>query len=235
MRRRDLVAWGLLAASLSAARGEQAARAPIEWARLLLKQVPPQSTSYEHGPGRVHWQGDAEPVESHTDCSGLVNAVLARSFGWSPQVFQRRFGRKRPVASTYFDAIEARRGFDRIERIQDVREGDFIAIRYPDGSPDSGHIMIVDAPAVPDMRSGAAAARMWAVRVIDSSRSGHGPADTRATGPHRFREGIGSGELRIGTGVDGAVQGYAWSTIARSTFYRAAERPVAIGRLLASG
>jgi hypothetical protein len=76
---------------------------------------------------------------------------------------------------------------------------------------------------------------MWTVRVIDSSRSGHGPGDTRATGPHRFREGIGSGDLRIRAGADGSVLGYAWSTIARSTFYPAAERPIAIGRLRTAG
>lgn len=229
LRRRDLTAAAvLLAAGLPPARAQASRREPIDWARLLLEQVPAQSTSYVHGPGHVQWQEGGAAPQSHTDCSGLVNAMLVRSRGWTQDDLQKRVGRKRPVASTYFDAIQNQKTFERVPRVQDIRPGDLIVVRYEDGSPDTGHIMLVDAPAVPD----ATVAKSWRVRVIDSSRSGHGPGDTRETGPHRFRQGLGSGDLRLYAGDDGAITAYAWSTIAKSKVFPATERPIVVGRLM---
>jgi hypothetical protein len=233
MRRRELAVALLLAPAFVRAQPEAPNR-PIDWARLLLRQVSPDATSYVHGPDHVRWSSDPAQAQSHTDCSGLVNAMLSQANGWTPQDLQRHVGRRRPGASTYFDAIQARRGFERVDRVQDIREGDFIAVRYEDGSADSGHIMIVESPPLHAHSQSMPGLTAWDVRVIDSSRSGHGPDDTRAIGPRRFREGLGMGDLRLYAAGDGTPAGYCWSPLPRSAFFPVAERPIAIGRLRVS-
>ncbi|MFT4161735.1 hypothetical protein, partial [Shinella sp.] len=87
-------------------------------------------------------------------------------------------------------------------------------------------------PADADVPAGATA---WAVAVIDSSESGHGPQDTRykrgADG--RDHPGLGGGVLRLYTDADGRVTGFSWSTRPISRFIPPQQEHVVLGRLVA--
>jgi hypothetical protein len=63
------------------------------------------------------------------------------------------------------------------------------------------------------------------VDVIDSSHSGHGPADARN---RDHRSGLGEGSLILLTDPDGRPTGYRWSLSQRSKAYRT---QVALGHL----
>ena len=55
-------------------------------------------------------------------------------------------GKRRPLAASFYDAIAAGRGFQRLAAITDVQPGDVIAFKYPPGShegDDTGHVMLV--------------------------------------------------------------------------------------------
>jgi hypothetical protein len=70
----------------------------------------------------------------------------------------------------------------------------------------------------------------WPVTVIDESKSGHGPTDTRRNPDKTFRGGLGKGVFRIYARPNGELAGYAWSTFANSKFYGEGNRGIAIGR-----
>jgi len=73
----------------------------------------------------------------------------------------------------------------------------------------------------------------WQVPVIDSSMSGHGPADSRhAQGENgQDHEGLGKGVLCIYTDKDKRVTGFSWSSAAKSQFKAPDDEHVVIGRL----
>ena len=110
--------------------GFQAARkSPLEWAELLVENVQPENTDYQHKKGTVKWEGidGARGYESHTDCSGLLNALLEHSYGLKATDFEQWLGVRRPLAITYHDAIESKNRFIPIDRISDI---EVLAGRY---------------------------------------------------------------------------------------------------------
>ena len=66
--------------------------------------------------------------------------------------------------------------------------------------------------------------------MIDESKSGHGPNDTRRGPDGKFRGGLGRGVVRLYTRADGTLAGYAWSTFGNSKFHGDHERGLAVGR-----
>jgi hypothetical protein len=222
-----------------AAGAAAAADAPahLAAARDLVARVDLAHTTYEHGQGTVSWAGTPS---SYTDCSGFVDHLLMHSYGYGADDFKRWFGSRRPSAKRYYDAIVDQQGFARLERVGDLRPGDFIAVKYLTRSDNTGHIMLVDQ-APERAGRGKGVTRMpdpsgdaWLVPVIDSSESGHGPTDTRhkrgADG--RDHDGLGQGVLRLYADAQGRVTGFTWSTAANSAFRGPAEEPVALGRLV---
>ena len=203
---------------------------------LLLENVQPRDTSYRHKNGVVRWKGSdgATSWESHTDCSGLVDALLAHSYGFGKADLKKWFDKDRPQAEDYHDAIEARRGFTLIKHLTDARPGDLLAVKYPPGGENTGHLMIVAGPPQPMKEGGKPEVEgtgQWEVPVIDSSRSGHGKTDTRHLDKGKYREGLGQGVLRIYTHKSGDVAGYTWSTWAESEYYDQKTRHLVIGRI----
>jgi hypothetical protein len=220
--------------------GRPAACPHLDWAMRLVEEVRREDTSYRHRNSAVHWRGvgGAEMSDSHTDCSGLVNALLRRSYGLTGRSFQQWLGTRRPQAITYHDAIVAGDRFTRIRRLADVRPGDIIAIRYDLDDPDNvarntGHILLVVEK--PRMRAASAprvaGTTQWEVVVIDQSSSGHGASDTRRKPGGGFASGLGKGVLRVYTDRAGNVAGYTWSTSRRSRYYDQDERHLVLGRL----
>ena len=161
----------------------------------------------------------------HWDCSLMVEWVLERA---APRSVRHLDALSRPLAVHFVQAIERaptrgyRRGWQRIERIQDVRPGDVFAWRRPDGFPsrNTGHVgFVLGAPrAVPG------APGMFAVRVADATASLH-QDDTR---PWPGDGGFGIGTLAFLTDAEGRGTHYGWAGT-RSQAY--VVTPILFGRV----
>jgi hypothetical protein len=220
--------------SVSAQR--KSGKTPLEWAQLLVSEIQPENTSYQHKQGFIRWKGEdgAREYESRTDCSGLLNHLLERSYGLTADDFENWLGKRRPLAVEYFEAISQQQKFRRITNIADVRPGDIIAVRYPPGTNDNtGHIMLIAETPVSRRASKPVinGTEQWEVTIIDSSESGHGKTDTRHRPDGTFGDGVGQGILRLYTRSGGEIVGYSWSTLGVSDYYDQDTRQLVIGRL----
>ncbi len=142
----------------------------------------------------------------HFDCSGMVSWMLDRV---APTALAS-IGRERPVAASYVRVIEkaptdkARRGWQRIADIDDVRPGDLFAWRRPASWPkggNTGHVGIVLAKPepVPEL------ADAYVVRILDSTRWAH-QYDSR----DEDETGFGTGTILVMTDGAGKGIGYGW-------------------------
>jgi len=173
-----------------------------------------------------HYEHRTHVVESDGrfdyDCSGFVGYALSRAAPAALHVVIEAT-RARPLAR-HFEAFFAspRAPWTRVERAAELVPGDVIAWLEPPAkhSRNTGHVMIVDRAARPGRQPGEVY-----VAVIDSSRSGHGPADARN---RDHRGGLGAGELVLLVDRDGRPTGYRWSRSRRSLAYRT---EVALGHL----
>jgi cell wall-associated NlpC family hydrolase len=142
----------------------------------------------------------------HFDCSGMINWMLERV---APTALAK-VGRERPVASSYVRVIEnaptdrAKRGWQRIADIEDVRPGDLFAWRRPASWPkggNTGHVGIVLAKPepVPELVDA------YVVRILDSTRWAH-QYDSRS----EDETGFGTGTILVMTDGAGKGIGYGW-------------------------
>ena len=225
----------LLAAELCAAATCRAVEQPKHLAAAidLLGRLDLQNTTYRHGDPQVTWQG---VCQSHTDCSGFLDALLMHCYGYTRDDFKQWFDSHQPSARRYHDAIVHERGFREIRLLADVLPGDVLAVKYSNRTDSTGHIMLVSerprriAPQEPVV----AATEQWEVPVIDSSHSGHGPTDTRyRRGSNgKDHDGLGSGVFRIYTDPQGHVAGFSWSVSKASKFVAPDDEHLVIGRLI---
>ena len=207
--------------------------------RVLTSQVTPENTSYEHGVIDVEWKGyqNAKKAVCHTDCSGLIDALLTHSYKLNRGDFRRWFGKERPLAKDYFRAIIYQNNFLRMNKINQVKEGDLLAIRFLPGAKnkddDTGHLAIVDelpkqidniAPIVKNTQQ-------WVITVIDCAHEPHGVKDSRYLGEKKYYDGLGRGSMRLYTDESGHIVGYTWSTRKATKYFPVTQHPVAIGRL----
>jgi hypothetical protein len=229
-----VLGWTACLLTPTAGLAQEKAPRHLEEAREFIQHLSLERTEYRHRDTVVRWKGTdgAKYHEARTDCSGFLDALLAHAYGLTRADFKKWTGRARPLAATYYGLIEQGKGFTRVAKVADVLPGDIITIRYPAGSDDTGHIMLV--AGVPRARTASAPVKagttQWTVRVIDSSKSGHGKTDTRYLGDGEFAGGVGEGVFRLYTDPGGQIIGYAWSTVARSKYRSQAERPLLIGR-----
>ena len=204
-------------------------------AETLVQHIKPSNNSYEHRGCFIKWKGvdGATRYENQSDCSDFLALLLRHSYGVTSEQLEAWTGRSRPYANNWHDAIAASRGFTKIEKLSAAQAGDVLAIRFPPGSADFGHVMlmcnpaelvIARAPLVPHTQQ-------WNVTVIDSSKSPHGGADTRRNSDGSSVQGVGSGVVRVYTDGDGNVMGYCWSDAVKSKFESQADRNMVIGRL----
>jgi hypothetical protein len=144
-------------------------------------------------------------------------------------------GKPRPTADAYHDAVAAQKGFTRIETVGAVRPGDFLAVKYLARKDNTGHAMLVaERPKRMDAKKPFAGDTVqWAVKVIDSSQSGHGSTDTRhkkgADG--KDHTGLGEGVVRLYANKDGTITAWTWSTLDSSTLQKPDAEPLVVGRL----
>lgn len=201
-------------------------------AHSLLNVVKPEDTSYIHKNNIISWGGDSKAV-CHADCSGLINALLLHSKFFSEEQLNKNMGSNRPLAKHYHDAIIHQRGFKEITKIDEVRPGDIIAIKYPPGSGNSGHVMLIASlplkrnPTEPLVKNSI----QYEIEIIDSSSSGHGASDSRRLDSGKYREGLGKGVYRIFTDEKGLFVGHTWSVYPTSKYYEMTIRNLVIGRI----
>jgi len=234
MRRAVLAALlALPLAGLVPATAQAQADARVAAAERLVAALDLANTDYEHGHGSITWDGT---VASHTDCSGFIDHLLMHVDGYTADDFRRWFGKGRPTADRYHDAIADGHGFVAVRSIDELRSGDLIAIKYLTRHDNTGHVMLVaEAPRrrmpTPPLLDGTT---QWSVAVIDSSESGHGDTDTRhhrgADG--RDHDGLGRGVFRLYGDAHGGVAGFAWSTLKVSRFVAPDDEHVVLGRFV---
>jgi hypothetical protein len=161
--------------------------------------------------------------------------LLSRCYGYDPDAYKRWFDSHRPTARRYHDAIVMQNGFTQITQVSDVRPGDFLAIKYLTQKENTGHIMLVAqspkrmVPQKPLIDE----TYQWDITIIDSSRSGHGPTDTRHKKGKdgKDHDGLGEGIFRLYSAKDGTVAGFTWSTYGNSEFKTPGVEHIVIGRL----
>jgi hypothetical protein len=239
MRRLQLAS--ALAAALGLRPTVQAAQEPaggtatavpprLALARELLASLEPARTGYRHR-SQVRFADGARPSLAWTDCSGLLNALLGRT---DPQALAALVAASpdgRPQAIDYVAAIGRGDAFLRITRVDAIVPGDIVAIAYPPGASDTGHVVLVDAlPEPVDGSPAHSGWTQWALPVIDATASPHGPDDERAGPPPRT--GAGRGVMRLYADAAGRPAGHTWSRSPRSVLHPAAMRPIAVGRPL---
>jgi len=204
-------------------------------AKALVEKVKPENTSYRHKNNEVSWGVKGEAV-CHADCSGFINALLLHTGAFGEKDFKNHLGTERPLARHYYDAIIHQRGFVEITRIHEVKAGDIIAIRYPPGSSNTGHVMLVvnkpdSRTATEPMIKGTV---QYEVQIVDSSTSGHGGNDSRKLADGKFHDGLGTGVFRIYTNEQGVFVGHAWSNYPSSKYQDIKARHIVVGRVAKS-
>ena len=222
----------------SAALAQTATDVPyLQTARQLVRDLRSDALVNEYGsrPTFLRWSHPTR--EARTVCATFVAHLLEHTYGWKSETIQQWLGANGADASEWWEAVVKENGFQRFHKIEDVRPGDLLVIKYNDGSKDTGHIMLVDqtpqriAATAPLARG----TEQYHVEVIDSSASGHGPTDTRHKPDGGFTGGIGKGAVRLYANRDGRIVGYAWSETSKSTFYHSPERELVVGRLTRTG
>lgn len=225
---------GLLCLCLAGGTADEARH--LKDARLLMGDLLPKNTSYRHKDGEVLWKGEngAKANICHTDCSGFINALLEHSYGYTEADLKKWFDSKRPTARRYVEQIKDENGFEEITSLKKLKPGDIIAIKYPPGDKNTGHVMLAASIAKPRdaTKPIVSGTKQWEVTVIDTSMSGHGSTDTRRNDDGESHAGLGRGILRLYTDKSGAVAGYAWSTFGNSDYHDQEERRLRIGRLI---
>ena len=227
----------LLVLGVNAAPAQEEAKtgkiAHLEIARQLVRDLQQDALINTYGSNPTFLRWGTPTREARTVCATFVTRVFERVYHWKKEDMQNWLGANGADASDWYTVIVHENGFRRLRSIRDLRPGDILAIKYNDDSKDTGHVVIVDAEpqrraATPPLEPGT---EQYGLEVIDSSASGHGPADTRHKADGSFTGGIGKGTFRLYTDREGRIVGYAWSETKKSKFYHSPARELAAGRL----
>jgi len=209
-----------------ATRTEASESEHLRQARMLISRLELKNTSYEHQVSEVRFDGE---VQSHTDCSGFMVALLSKSYGLTREDVIHWFTHPRALARDFHEAIKTNRGFTRIEKIAEIEAGDLIAIRYTVRKQgNTGHVLLVSGRPYRLQSKGE-----WGLNVIDSSHTGHGPTDTRYSKGEggKDHDGLGEGVFRLYEDSEGGVRGFSWSTREDSVFRLPNDEHLLVGRL----
>jgi cell wall-associated NlpC family hydrolase len=216
---------------------ERVAPPHLHEAIALVTSLKASQTNYQHGAQLVLWPNGNRPAEARCDCSGFVQALLTRSYGYSPSDYQKWFGVKRPLAAHYHDTIAKENGFALVTHVRAIQPGDILAIKYAALAADksTGHVMLVLEPPKPmaAKKPFIDGTEQWTVSILDSTKSPHGRDDTRMSDNGTKGDGVGRGDLRLYADHRGDIDGYAWSTSTASTFRQRATHSLVVGRLVA--
>lgn len=174
------VVCGVWMASVSA---EESVPKHIQLGRDLVQNVKPENNEYSNENRLVRFPGDtfSSGYTVHTDCTGFVEAMLKRAYGFSP-AFSTKTLKGRFSIIDYVDGIERNESFTRITQVDDLRIGDVVAWKFlkkVTSKRVNGHILQVNGMPKRLDTSRRAGLVQWEVPIIDSSSSPKSPDDTR--------------------------------------------------------
>jgi hypothetical protein len=199
----------------------------LVWAQRLVADLRAEENSYGVRPTVVQWRGVDGALRSHNHsvCSTFISALFQRAYGYGPSERRRWLGQRSPRAVDYYQAIAAGQRFRLVRTLGELAPGDLLASRQLNPTATStGHLML--AAGRPEPVAPCVAGRCaYRLVVIDSSRSGHGPRDTR-----QGRGGVGRGTIQLQADRQGRVQAYRWSEQPGSRWRGALQEPLLIGR-----
>jgi hypothetical protein len=180
------------------------------------------------------------------------------------------------LAAPYYQLIANNRNrFQLITRVTDILPGDILAVKYSESSKSTdyeeafeldenileskdcpkkktstGHVVLVsekpdlirDSQSKPDILE----LKQYSIKVMDSSRSGHGKKDDsrwQKQSGSWVNGGAGEGIMRLYVNEQNEIQGYTWSREPHSTYYsqneyldnnkcRIPAHPLVVGRLI---
>ena len=216
------------------------------WAERLIRDLQPRHNSYGSRPTVLQWQGvnGAATTINRTVCSTFVIRLFRQAYGYSAGEMRDWFGSASPTARQVAQAIRSARRFERITTIKALRRGDLIAIDYQrqpslEVGQDraTGHVMLAAAapqalPGGRDLPGRQHSGDQWlGLRVIDSSRSGHGPGDSRAQPDGSWGAGgVGRGTIGLLVDREGRIKAYRWSLLPRSRLMTQQQHALVVGR-----
>jgi hypothetical protein len=212
-----------------------ASSTPLDLALAMIARVSVGSNAYVHRPLVWSLPADGEAC-FRGDCSGVLVLTFREAYGWNAAAFRSNTGAERPLSKHLYDSVGAGRAFLPVERVGDLRAGDWLFVRYLETNKgrDTGHVMLVasnyepswNRVATPPLVEGTL---QVALPIIDSTIGHHGTGDSRAGGG--TNGGIGLGFLRLYVTPAGNPVGYAWTLSARSVYRDRSVCPMRMARL----
>ncbi|MEH2098825.1 MAG: hypothetical protein V7K76_03435 [Nostoc sp.] len=227
----------------------------LDWAKRLIDDIQPQNNAYTSKNPTLKWKGvdGATKSQNRTVCSSFITRLLKRAYGYTSSDIKNWIGLDNPKAANYYDTITAQKRFQLISQVSDIKPGDILAIKYsendrnttdaedpssdqnisdanqcPTSLKSTGHVVLISqAPIVhntsPPVQSDLT---QYSLKVIDSSKSGHGCKDTRLLPNKSCNDkdawddgGVGQGTMRLYVDRNGVIAGYTWSLRSKSTYY----------------
>jgi hypothetical protein len=232
---RKQIAGVMLAVLLCLAADKPDAPKHLADAQTLVENISPGHNEYRHKECFIKWKGvdGATRYENRSDCSDFLALLVQHAYGVSGEQLKDWTGHQRPYASHWHDAIVAGSGFTQIIKLADAKPGDVLAVKFPPGLDDTGHVMLMAdaAQGIEQKEPIAAGTRQWNVAVIDSTKSPHSDDTRAAKDGGTAGQGVGRGVIRIYTDSAGAIAGYCWSDGSKAAFRAQSERNMVIGRL----
>lgn len=211
----------------------------LTWAKRLIEDIRSTNNSYGSHPTVVEWRGinGATTSRNRSVCSSFITRLFYQSYGYGRSEMLGWLGSSSPSAFQYYNAIKSANRFQPIDNVTNIEPGDLLASqRLFKNSTITGHVMIAVsrvkiAKQNTSRRSLSNALRHYELEVIDASRSGHGPMDTRRHANGTWGNGgAGRGTIQLQTDASGQFQGYRWSNLAKSPLRSFKVEPLVIGR-----
>ena len=139
-----IVAIGLCCTVASAWASDDSLPAHLQQALLIAHQIDQSHNEYAHKECFIKWKGENGATEyaNRTDCSDFLDLLLEHTYHFTDQQMKGWTGHERPLATTWYQTITASNGFEIISQVPAIRPGDVLAVKFPPGEADTGHIMI---------------------------------------------------------------------------------------------
>lgn len=216
-----------------------ASSTPLDLARAMIARVSVGSNAYVHRPLVWSLPADGEAC-FRGDCSGVLVLTFREAYGWNAAAFRSNTGAERPLSKHLYDSVGAGRVFLPVERVGDLKAGDWLFVRYLETNKgrDTGHVMLVASNFEPSWNRVAApplveGTLQIALPIIDSTIGHHGTGDSRVGAG--TNGGIGLGFLRLYVAHDGTPSGYAWTFSPRSVYRDRSVCPLRMARFCPPG
>lgn len=215
---------------MASASAEEAIPKHLQVARDIVKNVKPENNAYSNKPRYIRFPGDLFTSEYtvRTDCTGFTEAILDKAYGFTPTFSTKKFDRIYSIID-WVDGVDRGETFDKIERVQDLKPGDFVLWKYIVFPTDAfsvawghnGHILTVNSVPrriEPQRKPYMEGAIQWEIEILDSSTGAASPDDTRASANNitvdsngnkvkRKVTGAGKGRRYIYTNAEGKILG----------------------------